>query len=58
MINFLQAYSSAHPILTLFIYIAVCIGAGVGIFFGFSALRKKVEISKNMKRRTAHDKSR
>lgn len=58
MINFLQAYASAHPIFTFFIYIVACIGAGIGVFFGFSFLRKRIEISKNMKRRAANDKSR
>lgn len=53
-----DAFVSAHPILTLFLYVLFCIALGVGIFFSFSALRKKIEIKRNMKRRVANDKSR
>lgn len=51
-------FVSAHPILTLFLYLLFCIAIGIGLFFSYSALRKRIEIKRNMKRRAVNDKSR
>lgn len=52
-----SVFVSEHPIFTLFLYICICAGVGIGIFFTYSAIRKKIEIRKNMKARVHRDKS-
>ncbi len=53
----MSAFISAHPILTLFLYVVLCALVGIGIFFAYSAIRRKLEIRKNMKARAKRDQS-
>ncbi len=57
MFDFISNLAATRPILTMLLYIVFCALAGIGIFFGYSAIRKKIEIKKNMKRRVANDQS-
>lgn len=55
--EFFSTLATNHPIFTFFLYIVFCVCIGIGVFFGYSALRKKAEIRKNMKARAKLDKS-
>lgn len=50
-------FVSQHPNIVLFLYILFCIFFGIGIFFGSNAIRRKIQIRKNMKARVRNDKS-
>lgn len=52
-----DTFVSQHPILTMFLYILLCIGLGIGIYVGYHTLRRNIQIRKNMKARVRNDKS-
>lgn len=53
----ISTFVTQHPIATMLFYILFCIGVGVGIYFTYSAIRKKIQIKNNMKRRVQSDQS-
>lgn len=53
----LSSFVSAHPNLTLLLYVVLCICLGIGFYFGFHTLRRKVQIRKNVKSRSKNAKS-
>lgn len=57
MMSIFNNLVDSHPILTMFLYIVFCVGIGVSLFFSYSAIRKRIEIKRNMRRRVQNDKS-
>lgn len=53
----LSSFVSAHPNLTLLLYVVLCICLGIGFYFGFHTLKRKAQIRKNMKARSKNAKS-
>lgn len=53
-----ETLATHHPILSMFLYVVIFAGIGVGLFFSYSAIRKRIDIKKNMKARALRDKSR
>lgn len=52
-----SVFVAQHPILTFFLYICICAGIGIGVFFAYSWIRKRLQIKKNVKARAQRDKS-